>query len=157
MFITTFGIRMPFNGWDAYVFLHISICAFKKQHYVFVLKVAHSNTTAADLFLFISFFFLQNEWLSIHRSAFEAGYTSKPLQGRVGIKRNYVWSYLTHSKCQSASLHSPHLFQDTLKATWVFCSFCHQQLVWLAENLQKTWCLTPSPLFYFSFQKKMNL
>lgn len=41
---------MPFNGRDAYVFLHISICAFRTQHYVFVLKVAHLNMTAADVF-----------------------------------------------------------------------------------------------------------
>lgn len=39
---------MPFNGWDAYIFLHISICAFKKQHFVFVLKVAHLKMTATD-------------------------------------------------------------------------------------------------------------
>lgn len=49
MFITTFGIRMPFNGWDAYVFLHISIRALKKQQAVFLLKVAHWNMVAADL------------------------------------------------------------------------------------------------------------
>lgn len=36
MFITTFGIRMPFNCWDAYVFLHVSIRALKKQQCVFL-------------------------------------------------------------------------------------------------------------------------
>lgn len=40
MFITTFGIKRPFGGWDAYVFLHISIRALKKQKPAFLLRWA---------------------------------------------------------------------------------------------------------------------
>lgn len=51
MFITSFGIKRLFNGWDAYVFLHIGKCALKKEHSVFLSKWAHQILAAVDLFV----------------------------------------------------------------------------------------------------------
>lgn len=80
---------MPFNGWDAYVFLHISICALKKQQSV--LKVAHLNMTAAGLLCFPKRM-MYNYGYSIDRSKPLQASSHKEMEINIGS-----YTYLTHS------------------------------------------------------------